>query len=166
MWVPDILSEALTALVEYHSANKTEPTNYLDLFPMRWRLRQPEDGDFPADEIVIAIEREATAAIQHLAEPPQDVHRKLADSDDSVLQRKAHTRPVRDPELEARDTLIYKLWCDGVPWAHIQEELLARDLKDLYLESLSGIRRAARRYAERHQLPIPPNRPPGRPALS
>ena len=64
----------------------------------------------------------------------------------------------RDQRTEARDKWIYKQCCDGVPYDSIARNITVKN-KDWYkITSKHGIQAAAKRYAERHSLPLPPPR--------
>lgn len=63
---------------------------------------------------------------------------------------------------EDRDAWIYAKVTAGIPYKEILSELRKRSDWEP-LETIEGVRRAARRHAERHGLKRPPSRHPGRP---
>jgi hypothetical protein len=66
----------------------------------------------------------------------------------------------RDRKLEARDKWLYQQCCNGVPYKEIQSRLEEEGRRKGWrkIGSVQGIRAAALKYAERHQLPAPPSR--------
>jgi len=75
---------------------------------------------------------------------------------------------VRDIPTEARDKWIYDECCGRTPYKEIINELqrmIASGQQPEWesIESVNGIKRAAERYAARHDLPLPPKRASGRP---
>jgi hypothetical protein len=72
------------------------------------------------------------------------------------------TKFIRDDATEARDRFIYDEWCKGTATKVIMAGV-NRMPGWGHIENRQGIRPAAKRYAERHDLPPPPARKPGRP---
>jgi hypothetical protein len=73
---------------------------------------------------------------------------------------KEETGRWRGPN-DARDAWVYDQCCRGVPYKQVKEELKRRSIgREGWeeIESLEGIRRAARRYAARHSLAPPAKR--------
>jgi hypothetical protein len=79
-------------------------------------------------------------------------------SQQSRQQRRPSARTGdRDRKLEARDHWIYRRSCAGVAYKEINAELknLCQNKGWRMLHSIQGTRAAARKYAERHDLPYP-----------
>ena len=72
--------------------------------------------------------------------------------------------PIYCPN-EKRDAWIYEECVKGTPYKEIRRQLLIKSETEgvEYIESFSGIRKAASRYAHTHDLPLPPKRQHGRP---
>ncbi len=69
----------------------------------------------------------------------------------------------KDAPTEARDKYIYDQCCASTVYKRIILDVKKRPEWDR-IDSISGIRRAAQRYAMRHGLPLPPLRQRGRPS--
>ena len=73
--------------------------------------------------------------------------------------------PIYYPN-EKRDVWIYEECCKGTPYKEIRRHLEAKHKTEEgieFIESFSGIRNAAARYAHARGLPLPPKRQHGRP---
>jgi hypothetical protein len=84
-------------------------------------------------------------------------------SDQAKLMSHEKRRPTkgkRDSKLEARDQWIYRLCCRGLAHKKIIGQLSVRCPKEGWdmIDSIQGVRVAAIRYAERHDLPKPASR--------
>jgi len=66
--------------------------------------------------------------------------------------------------IEARDRWIYEQIMANIKFPEIIRELKTKPAKWQRISSVPGIKKAANRYAERHELPIPPQRRGGRPS--
>lgn len=72
-------------------------------------------------------------------------------------------RILRDKATEERDRFIYEQCCAGMPYGQIAAEV-NKNSDWAPLETKNGAKDAAKRYAQRHQLPAPPRRQRGRPS--
>jgi hypothetical protein len=93
------------------------------------------------------------AGIQPAEEP-------LPQSPRSATPMPPRLKGRRDKKIEARDRWIYKRCCARVPYKEIIVKLSRRQAGNGWrrITSKQGIQNAARRYAERHQLELPPPR--------
>jgi len=75
-------------------------------------------------------------------------------------RRRKAIRTLRDPNLEARDRWLYQQCYKGVAYKTIKRALGLRCQEKGWhmINSIQGIRCAARKYAGRHGLPMPPSR--------
>lgn len=82
-----------------------------------------------------------------------------------IVERLLKMGLVPSPE-EQRNHWIYSQCCAGTPYDQIIHELRRQPESWPRLESIPGVKAAAERYAQRHGLPSPPTRQPGRPRKS
>ncbi len=80
-----------------------------------------------------------------------------------VKSRFEKSRPQWDAATEARNKWLYEEACKGTPYKVIVTKLAKKPKSWERIESISGIKRASRAYAERHGLFLPPARQSGRP---
>ena len=75
-------------------------------------------------------------------------------------RRRAPIQKTRDSKLEARDCWLYQKCCKRVAYKTIKTDLGERCQTKGWrrITSIQGIRWAARNYAQRHGLPMPPSR--------
>jgi hypothetical protein len=70
--------------------------------------------------------------------------------------------PIATTANEDRDRWIYEQCCALVKYSSIKRALANNEEGWMPISSTSGLKLAAKRYAVRHNLPLPPSRQPGR----
>ncbi|WP_422928367.1 hypothetical protein [Singulisphaera sp. PoT] len=92
----------------------------------------------------------------------QELHRRLSLSPSEEPEKRVDAEVFRDEETESRDKYIYENCCNGTAYQKIINAV-KRQSGWQSIDSVQGIRDAAKRYAERHNLAPPPPRQKGRP---
>jgi hypothetical protein len=96
---------------------------------------------------IAAIDYLLLAAAVETDEPPK-----------TAAKKRDGKKAVRDKSLEARDAWIYKECCKGTAYDAIVIQLKKKPANWPRIESKQGIQNAAKRYAERNNLPPIPRR--------
>jgi hypothetical protein len=114
-------------------------------------------GEYALDR-GISMEAAELASLQDAADalaPMPRLERTRETEKEKVRSRRP---PLRDKVTEARDKWIYDLCIKGEAYDTIARKLPQKNARWTRISTKQGILAAARRYAQRHELPPPPPR--------
>lgn len=126
----------------------------------------PQTGGF-AKQVAIDPGADPLGCIRHFTdgELEQFVREFVASekaSQSRVFGKKKGKNVGWDAAVEARNKYIYDSCMKGVAYSIVINRLRRKPRTWGLIESVSGIKKAAKAYATRHDLPMPPERQPGR----
>ena len=93
-----MVAEATRGMIELLLNHRKGPRKtWFDLCHITFRThREREEGDFHADEVAIAIEKEASAALRYLANGSEVIHTQSIDSTNPAVPTETHTSPKQE----------------------------------------------------------------------